>query len=147
MADASEPDLPARPGVEAGEPERIVVGDEAAAEAAAEDLEERTAGLPDADVERAFWTWWRTEGAGELSRLLRSEWNPIGGDDVPQDEYAGYATRIGGLLREGVSEQELAAFLAEARTGSMGLPADREHDERVAAAIHAWYLTARRNAR
>jgi hypothetical protein len=53
------------------------------------------------------------------------------------------ATRIGGLLREGVSEEELTTFLEDARKGAMGLPADRDEDQRVAAAVRAWYAAER----
>jgi hypothetical protein len=76
-----------------------------------------------------------------MTRLLREQWNPLG--DVPADEYAAYATRIGDLLREGVSEDELSTFLADVRTGAMGLPADLEADQGVAKMTRAWYLEAR----
>jgi hypothetical protein len=99
------------------------------------------AGIDDRD--RDWWAWWGAEGQDVMARLLREHWNPIG--DVPGDEYAGYATRIGGLLREGVSEEELTAFLAEARKGAMGLPADPEADQRAAAMARAWYAEARPN--
>src|SRR5271166_1646367 len=102
--------------------------------------------LPDPDREHTWWTWWHSHGQVHLSRILREDWNPIGVDDVPASEYASYATRLGGLLREGVSEDQVAAFLADARTGAMGLPADPDDDSRVAAIVHAWYLDARRAA-
>jgi hypothetical protein len=88
-----------------------------------------------------WWSWWRAKGQEHMTRLLREQWNPIG--DVPDDEYAGYATRIGGLLREGVSAEELSIFLADARTGAMGLPADLEADRRVAKMARSWYLDSR----
>jgi hypothetical protein len=91
--------------------------------------------------QREWWSWWRADGQDAMTRLLWEQWNPIG--DVPADEYAGYATRIGGLLREGVSEEELTAFLADARKGAMGLPAHPDEDQRVAAMVHAWYASAR----
>jgi hypothetical protein len=136
------------PGLQAdpSEPDPPVVADEAAAELASEDLAERTARLPDPDAERAWWAWWNAEGEGALTRLLRSEWNPLGDDDVPDDEYASYATRLGDLLREGISEQETADFLSEARTGALGLPRQPEEDARVATAVRAWYFAARPGA-
>jgi hypothetical protein len=91
--------------------------------------------------EHEWWAWWRANGQEHITRLLREEWNPIG--DVPADEYAGYATRIGDLLREGVSEERLGTFLADVRTGAMGLPADLEADQRVARMTHEWYLDTR----
>jgi hypothetical protein len=96
------------------------------------------------DREQLWWDWWRTSGEELMTRLLRDEWNPIGDDDVPADEDAGYATRIGGQLRDGVSEDQLTAWLSDARTGAMGMPADPDRDRRVAQLIHEWYAAARR---
>jgi hypothetical protein len=79
-----------------------------------------------------------------MTRLLREQWNPIGEEDLPADEYASYATRIGGLLHEGVSEDQLTTWLSDARTGAMGLPASPEEDRAVALLIHEWYAEARR---
>jgi len=110
------------------------------------DFLEKTATLPDPDKEHAWWSWWRTEGQGALTQLLHDEWNPIGFHDVPANEYAGYATRLGGLLREGVSEDDIATFLEDVRTGALGLPAHPDEDRRVAALVHARYLDARRAA-
>jgi hypothetical protein len=91
--------------------------------------------------EHEWWSWWRGDPQEHVTRLLREQWNPMG--DVPADEYAGYATRIGDLLREGVSEEQLSTFLADVRTGAMGLPADPEADQRVAKMTRAWYLDSR----
>jgi hypothetical protein len=101
---------------------------------------------PEPERERVWWAWWQSHGQAHLTRLLREEWNPIGSAEVPASEYDSYATRLGGLLREGLSEDQLATFLADARTGAMGLPADPDEDRRVAAVVHAWYLEARRGA-
>ena len=96
------------------------------------------------DREQLWWDWWHASGQEPMTRLLRDQWNPIGSDDVPADEYASYATRIGGQLRDGVSEDQLATWLSDARTGAMGLPADPDEDLRVALLIHEWYAEARR---
>jgi hypothetical protein len=101
---------------------------------------------PEPEREREWWTWWESHGQAHLTRLLREEWNPIGTPDVLASEYDSYATRLGGLLREGVSEDQLATFLTDARTGAMGLAADPDADRRVAALVHGWYLDARRDA-
>jgi hypothetical protein len=103
-------------------------------------------GQPESAKARAWWSWWSSEGEGALTRLLRDDWNPIGADDLPADEYASYATRLGGLLREGISEDEIATFLEDVRTGSLGLPARPDEDRRVAALVHSLYLDARRAA-
>src|SRR5579863_9371200 len=140
----SDPGRPDR--FEDDERDPLLIPDEAAAEAASADLTERTVSLPDPDPAHAWWTWWRAEGQPALTGLLRSEWNPIGDDEVPADEYAGYATRLGDLLREGIPEEEIVSFLSQTRTGALGLPADADGDRRVAARVHAWYFDARRAA-
>jgi hypothetical protein len=100
--------------------------------------------LPNPDREHEWWAWWRANGQDATTRLLREQWNPIGDGDVPPDEYASYASRLGGLLREGVSADELARFLDEARTGAMGLAPEPDEDRRVAALVHDWYHGTRR---
>ena len=98
------------------------------------------------DRDHAWWAWWRSGAQEELTRLLREQWNPLGSQDLPAEEYASYATRIGDLLREGVSTEELAAYLEEVRAGALGLERHPEEDRRVAAAVHDWYRDARRGA-
>jgi hypothetical protein len=97
------------------------------------------------DRAQLWWDWWRASGQEPVARLLREQWNPIGDDELPADEYSSYATRIGGLLREGVSEDQLTTWLSDARTGAMGLPADTDEDSRVAQLLHEWYAEARRD--
>jgi hypothetical protein len=146
MADSDNSD-PGRPDrSEEAERDRLLIPDEAAAEAASADLTERTAALPDPDPARAWWAWWRVQGQPALTRLLSTEWNPIGFDDLPDDEYESYAMRLGDLLREGIPEDEIVAFLSQTRTGALGLPASADDDRRVAAQVHAWYFEARRAA-
>jgi hypothetical protein len=95
--------------------------------------------------EQLWWDWWRGSGQTHLTRLLREEWNPLGDRELPADEYASYATRIGDLLREGVSEDQLTTWLADVRTGAMALPADTDADRRVAQLVHEWYAEVRRH--
>ena len=98
---------------------------------------------PDSDKEHAWWAWWRAEGQRTVTHLLHDEWNPTH-FDVPEDEYATYATRIGGLLREGASEDEIVRFLGDVRSGSLSLPAHPDEDQRVASELRDWYSAARR---
>jgi hypothetical protein len=107
-------------------------------------MADRHAERAEPERERAWWTWWESHGQAHLTRLLREEWNPIGYSDVPASEYDAYATRLGGILREGASEDEIADYLADVRTGAMGLPAHPDDDRRVAASVHAWYAHAHR---
>ncbi len=97
------------------------------------------------DRSQLWWDWWNASGQAHLTRLLREEWDPIGSPDTPADEYASYATRIGGLLHEGASEEQLATFLHDARTGAMGLAPDPERDRRAGSLIHEWYRETRRH--
>jgi hypothetical protein len=95
--------------------------------------------------EQLWWDWWNSSGQVHATRMLREQWNPGGDSDTPADEYAGYARRIGDLLREGVSEDQLTNWLADVRTGAMGLPADADADRTVARSIHEWYAEVRRH--
>jgi hypothetical protein len=95
--------------------------------------------------EQLWWDWWNSSGQVHATRLLRERWNPLGDEDVPVEEYASYARRIGDLLREGVSEDQLTAWLGDVRTGAMSLPAAVNADREVAKAIHAWYAEVRRH--
>jgi hypothetical protein len=93
-------------------------------------------------MELADWqAWWEREGREGLNELLLSEWNPIG-IGVPRDEYSSYAGQMGKLLYESGSEQDIAAYLHEARTSAMGLPPRPERDRRVASLAIAWYANA-----
>jgi hypothetical protein len=43
-------------------------------------------------VELADWQmWWKDEGRYALNALLHAEWNPIGVNGLPEDEYSSYA--------------------------------------------------------
>jgi hypothetical protein len=95
--------------------------------------------------EQQWWDWWNSSGQLHLTRMLREQWRPNADSETPADEYAAYATRIGDLLREGVSEDQLTTWLGDVRTGAMGLPADTDADRAVARAIHQWYAEVRRH--
>ena len=91
-------------------------------------------------VRRSDWhAWWERRGAEELRELLLVVWDPIGVRDTPgaQDEYDPYAERLAHLLRDGATEEELGAALAEARA-HMGLPPSR-YDRFAAEHLLAWH--------
>jgi hypothetical protein len=95
-------------------------------------------------VELADWhMWWKRTGDRELYRLLMLWWDPIDVKDVPeaQDEYTGYAGRLGRMLYEGAGEPELARFLGDAEE-SMGLTANEQLDALVAEKLRTWYETS-----
>jgi hypothetical protein len=96
--------------------------------------------LVDQPDDLAEWqAWWKREGRDGLNALLLTEWNPIG-TRVPENEYSSYAGHIGRLLRERVSEADIAAYLHGVRTERMGLSPDRYSDRRVAAQVFGWYV-------
>jgi len=77
-----------------------------------------------------------------VSRLLDTEWDPIGvydDDDAPiPGEYESYAWQVLGHLRQGDSESEIAAVLASIRQNMMELAPGPE-DARAARALVAWF--------
>lgn len=79
-------------------------------------------------VELEAWQrWWKQRGRYGLNRILLDEWNPIG-LEMPLDEYSGYAGSVARMLREGGRENEIAQYLADARTGNIGLDPDPDGD-------------------
>ena len=104
-------------------------------------------GLRDADgVKLSEWhMWWKAAGHQGLSQQLMLWWDPIGVKDIPeaQGEYDGYAGRLGRMLREGKTEQELAALLSDAEAG-MGMRPRPELDAFVAAKLIDWFAAAMR---
>ena len=90
--------------------------------------------------------WWKAAGHRGLCQQLMLWWDPIGVKDVPeaQGEYNGYAGRLGRMLREGQSEERIAAFLGQAESG-MGMAPRPEFDAFVAAKLLGWFAEAMRD--
>jgi hypothetical protein len=89
-------------------------------------------------AERSEWArWWKQRGEEELRLILWAAWDPIGG--VPRDEYETYAPQIASRLRAGANPDEIAAFLGQIRTESIGMPPDAVADQTVAYKIQDWY--------
>ncbi|WP_210493132.1 hypothetical protein [Patulibacter sp. SYSU D01012] len=81
--------------------------------------------------------WWRRTGEEALVRLLGEVWDPIGVEgDVP-GEYASYAPRLLGVLRDG--EEAVVDRLLSFERGEMGLDGDRPRARRTAARLCAWW--------
>jgi len=58
------------------------------------------------------------------SAVLRSEWDPVGGDaipDLPADEYESYAPSVVGLIERGADDAEIADLLAAIAAQQMGV--------------------------
>ncbi|HEY1260049.1 MAG TPA: hypothetical protein VGF34_12460 [Stellaceae bacterium] len=68
----------------------------------------------------------------EVRRILLSDWDPIGVQDLPEnyrraatDEYDSYIDPILGMLLAGRSQQEIADFLYDTEVRDMGGRRDR----------------------
>lgn len=58
--------------------------------------------------------------------ILRREWNPIGFDELPEDEYDNYVWPIISLIGRGASHDQIADYLDWAANENMGCPVPRE---------------------
>ena len=58
----------------------------------------------------------------QIREIIYSEWNPIGGEDLPADEYDGYLERVSAFLTKSkVDIRELANLLIQWETNDFGL--------------------------
>ena len=84
-----------------------------------------------------------------LDRLLYREWDPIGvhGLDGPDSEYQTYLPGFWRLVQDAASPADLAAYLSEVETSSIGVTTSSEHRLDVAskavALMAAWRLPVR----
>lgn len=81
--------------------------------------------------------WWRRDGEDALVRLLGETWDPIGVAGDVAGEYAGYAPRLVGALRDG--EEAVAQRLLSFEREEMGLAGDVPRARRTAARLRAWW--------
>jgi hypothetical protein len=73
----------------------------------------------------------------KVQEILR-RWDPIGvqpGELAPADEYDSYAPHVVSMVVQGCSRDQLCAHLGSARTGTMGVGANRERDWEFAGEI------------
>ena len=56
-----------------------------------------------------------------VSVLLREDWDPLGIEDLPHDEYDSYIQDVLMLLTENPSIEDLVEYLAVARHREMGI--------------------------
>ena len=72
---------------------------------------------------------------GRIREILNRDWDPIGG--CPEDEYDSYMGRIASMIRTGLSDADLLAYLEWAEVEHMGLggPFNRDRGLRVVAAL------------
>jgi len=72
-----------------------------------------------------------------IREVLNSEWNPIGVEGLPEDEYDTYVGKVAAMLRDGASDDELFEYLNWAETVHIGLPGDADRLNKVIHAIRA----------
>ena len=56
-----------------------------------------------------------------IRQILRYDWNPIGFDELPLDEYDNYIGTVYRILAGSRSEEELIDFLAKTECDTIGL--------------------------
>jgi hypothetical protein len=70
--------------------------------------------------------------------ILNTEWDPIGLQGYPVDEYEHYAGGVAAMIREGASDVDILSYLQWVQDSCMGLTPRPEHDatrRKVLAAI------------
>jgi hypothetical protein len=96
-------------------------------------------------VELSEWRkWWKQRGRLELNDLFMREWDPIGVAGIPgaADEYSRYVGETASKLRQGVTVDELTAYLSRVRTAYIGVAANPRTDRRVAELTIQWFTDA-----
>ena len=71
----------------------------------------------------------------KLNNILRQEWNPIGGNDIPSDEYINYVPRIYQLLSENCDAFFLTQMLMHISENVIGLKSDWYKTLKIAESI------------
>ena len=70
-----------------------------------------------------------------IDEILYSDWNPIGVDDLPRNEYQGYDYEIFALKNDGSNIETIAQALHKLEINHMGLTGNIEHCRQVARKI------------
>jgi hypothetical protein len=83
---------------------------------------------------------WRTRGMQELDGLLAESWPPIAAASPGERESCAF--RVASLLGSRAPRVALAEELGRIRRDELGLPAEPEEDERIAATITSWFTSA-----
>ena len=67
-----------------------------------------------------------------IYKLLYQEWNPIGVEDLPEDEYQGYLPQIFRLAIKGSSSEKIAEYLLSIEKERMGLEGNKKLCHKIA---------------
>lgn len=80
-----------------------------------------------------------------VDEVLHYVWDPIGVGRCPQarEEYRGYLPQVFGMLRDGVEEAAIAAYLTSVTEKQMGLTARPDCDREVARILLDWKQSCR----
>ncbi|MBD2231052.1 hypothetical protein [Phormidium tenue] len=72
--------------------------------------------------------------------VLHYLWDPVGVAGIPgaRDEYDAYIPQVFSLLKAGAGADEIADYLTEVATQSMGLGHNRERDRQIADLLLEW---------
>lgn len=73
----------------------------------------------------------------KVDEILFYEWNPIGVDDLPRDEYQYYLPKIYALKKSGADNETIATALYKFETDRMGLDGNIERCRDIAKKIEA----------
>lgn len=89
--------------------------------------------------------WWKHFGFTELRHLLLLRWDPIGvyGEPAAVDEYDDYVLPLGRMLRDGASEEQVAAYLGGVSSQEMELSTP-DLGRHAAAKVIEWHSKAPR---
>ena len=71
----------------------------------------------------------------KIDEILYYDWNPIGIDELPRDEYYGYIPKIFSLKKSGSNSETIAQALYELEFSRFGLPGDIEKCREIAKRI------------
>ncbi|HEX3078969.1 MAG TPA: hypothetical protein VHQ04_00840, partial [Puia sp.] len=68
----------------------------------------------------------------KIDEILYYEWNPIGIEDLPRNEYQSYIPIIFNLKKAGASNEEIATTLFQIESDDIGMPGTIEFCRTIA---------------
>ena len=77
----------------------------------------------------------QTEIYKKIDDLLYYEWNPIGGEDLPRDEYQSYTPHIFSLKIQGANKIKIAEHLFYLESVTIGMTGTMKNCEEIAQKI------------
>jgi hypothetical protein len=71
-----------------------------------------------------------------IDEILYYEWNPIGDNELPKDEYHQYLPQVFSLKIHNADIDKIAAYLYQIETENIGVAGNIQHCKMVAGMIH-----------